>query len=200
MDSTVLASHGDVTGRPGAAVAAALAALPPSELVSARKAGTGDAAAPTPTASAASTEPLGLTDVVDALEAHLQDSEHRDTPLHKRVELKRILECAPAPRPHACACTGSLPSVLHRAYDHSLMEWKRFCMFDEFKYTRNLVATDNETYTLMLLCWSPGQARCVVLVTHPAAPLCLTCHPPPMLPPPPMRAAPSTTTHAMAAG
>ena len=31
-------------------------------------------------------------------------------------------------------------------------------MFDETKpYTRNLIASDYETYTLLLLCWNPGQ-------------------------------------------
>lgn len=37
-------------------------------------------------------------------------------------------------------------------------EWKRFAFYDSNKnYTRNLVATDNKTYTLMLLCWSSGR-------------------------------------------
>lgn len=34
----------------------------------------------------------------------------------------------------------------------------RYAWFDEsHPYTRNLVATDNETYTLLLLCWNAGQ-------------------------------------------
>jgi cysteine dioxygenase len=37
-------------------------------------------------------------------------------------------------------------------------EWKDYAMFDETQaYTRNLIATDNETYTLLLLCWNPGK-------------------------------------------
>jgi len=37
-------------------------------------------------------------------------------------------------------------------------EWDRFAFFDPLKnYTRNLIATDNETYTLLLLCWTPNR-------------------------------------------
>jgi cysteine dioxygenase len=36
-------------------------------------------------------------------------------------------------------------------------EVERYSYFDASrKYTRNLIATDNETYTLLLLCWNPG--------------------------------------------
>jgi cysteine dioxygenase len=41
-------------------------------------------------------------------------------------------------------------------YDASRNEWKRYAFFDpDKKYTRNLIATDNTTFTLMLLCWNP---------------------------------------------
>merc|ERR1712157_284537 len=34
-------------------------------------------------------------------------------------------------------------------------EWERFAFFDHYKkYTRNLIATDNKTYTLVLMCWN----------------------------------------------
>jgi predicted metal-dependent enzyme (double-stranded beta helix superfamily) len=37
-------------------------------------------------------------------------------------------------------------------------EWQKYAFFDESRpYTRNLIATDSETYTLLLLCWNPGQ-------------------------------------------
>lgn len=37
-------------------------------------------------------------------------------------------------------------------------ELKDYALSDSCKnYTRNLVATDNETYTLLLLCWNPGK-------------------------------------------
>ena len=33
-----------------------------------------------------------------------------------------------------------------------------FCFIDTDKnYTRNLIATDDETFTLLLLCWNPGK-------------------------------------------
>ena len=36
--------------------------------------------------------------------------------------------------------------------------WERYAFFDDKKnYTRNLVATDGKTFTLVLLCWSPGR-------------------------------------------
>jgi len=48
---------------------------------------------------------------------------------------------------------------LMESYDADLNEWKRFEFWDEHKnYTRNLIATDNKTYTLMLLCWNPLKA------------------------------------------
>jgi cysteine dioxygenase len=37
-------------------------------------------------------------------------------------------------------------------------DWQEFAFFDKDRpYTRNLIATDYETYTLLLLCWNPGQ-------------------------------------------
>lgn len=37
-------------------------------------------------------------------------------------------------------------------------EWGRYAFFDPSKpYTRNLVATDHQTYTLLLLCWNAGE-------------------------------------------
>lgn len=37
-------------------------------------------------------------------------------------------------------------------------ELKEYALSEPCKnYTRNLVATDNETYTLLLLCWNPGK-------------------------------------------
>ena len=40
-------------------------------------------------------------------------------------------------------------------YAGSMDELSRYALFDEHKnYTRNLIATDNETYSLMLICWN----------------------------------------------
>jgi len=36
--------------------------------------------------------------------------------------------------------------------------WKKYALFDTSKnYTRNLIATDDETFTLLLLCWNAGR-------------------------------------------
>ena len=36
--------------------------------------------------------------------------------------------------------------------------WDNYSFIDETKpYTRNLIATDHQTYSLLLLCWNPGQ-------------------------------------------
>lgn len=40
----------------------------------------------------------------------------------------------------------------------SKQEIQPFCLIDKDKnYTRNLIATDDETFTLLLLCWNPGK-------------------------------------------
>ncbi len=42
--------------------------------------------------------------------------------------------------------------------DLSLNEWKKYALFEPMKnYTRNLIATDNATFTLLLLCWNPDK-------------------------------------------
>jgi cysteine dioxygenase len=36
--------------------------------------------------------------------------------------------------------------------------WKKYALWEPMKkYTRNLIASDNETFTLLLLCWNPGK-------------------------------------------
>jgi hypothetical protein len=43
-------------------------------------------------------------------------------------------------------------------------EWGPFAFWDPEKlYTRNLVATDGKTFTLLLLCWNPGKVRLLPL-------------------------------------
>mmetsp|Transcript_18995 Transcript_18995/g.39900 ORF Transcript_18995/g.39900 Transcript_18995/m.39900 type:complete len:254 (+) Transcript_18995:277-1038(+) len=42
--------------------------------------------------------------------------------------------------------------------DLGLEEWKKYALFEHMKnYTRNLIATDNATFTLLLLCWNPDK-------------------------------------------
>ncbi|KAL9185196.1 hypothetical protein ACHAXT_002973 [Thalassiosira profunda] len=48
--------------------------------------------------------------------------------------------------------------VLFSRIDLTAGEWKKYALFDSQKnYTRNLIATDNETFTLLLLCWNAGK-------------------------------------------
>ncbi|GAX13626.1 cysteine dioxygenase [Fistulifera solaris] len=50
-------------------------------------------------------------------------------------------------------------SELFRKLHLHQSDWIKYCHWDSSRpYTRNLVATDHETYTLLLLCWNPGQA------------------------------------------
>jgi cysteine dioxygenase len=51
-----------------------------------------------------------------------------------------------------------IPKVgaIMESYNHELDEWKMFEFYDKFRYTRNLIATDGKTFTLMLLCWNNG--------------------------------------------
>ena len=45
--------------------------------------------------------------------------------------------------------------VLFSRIDLTAGEWKKYALFDSQKnYTRNLIATDDETFTLLLLCWN----------------------------------------------
>lgn len=49
-------------------------------------------------------------------------------------------------------------SLLLRQIAFERCEWEPYAFFDSSKpYTRNLIATDNETYTLLLLCWNPNE-------------------------------------------
>jgi len=48
--------------------------------------------------------------------------------------------------------------ALFSRLDLGLGEWKKYALFDSMKnYTRNLIATDDETFTLLLLCWNPNK-------------------------------------------
>lgn len=47
---------------------------------------------------------------------------------------------------------------LFRRSDLPPHAWQKYALFDNTKpYTRNLISTDHETYTLLLLCWNPEQ-------------------------------------------
>lgn len=49
-------------------------------------------------------------------------------------------------------------NVLFSRVDLTAGEWREYALFDCMKnYTRNLIATDDETFTLLLLCWNPDK-------------------------------------------
>jgi len=49
-------------------------------------------------------------------------------------------------------------AALFRRLDVTRSEWERFEFFDPTRnYTRNLISTDGDTYTLILLCWNAGK-------------------------------------------
>lgn len=50
-------------------------------------------------------------------------------------------------------------NALFSRIDLSSGEWKRYALSEPMKnYTRNLIATDDETFTLLLLCWNADKA------------------------------------------
>jgi len=84
------------------------------------------------------TPSLTLSELVLSIAEALQDPNYDQTNPKHVAYVKRLME----------------------SYDSSVCDWKRYCFVDECKnYTRNLIATDNETFTLMLLCWNPKKAR-----------------------------------------
>lgn len=125
------------------------------------------------------------------------------------AELVRGIAAELNGRPHVPLEKRSVIQDLMERYDPSSGDWKRFEMYDRFKYTRNLVATDHKTFTLLLLCWNTSQARCAgrgvgllgATCRHPRiapatpAPSALPANPRPESP-----TAPFTTIRAMDAG
>ncbi|CAD6185517.1 unnamed protein product [Caenorhabditis auriculariae] len=47
------------------------------------------------------------------------------------------------------------------SYKSNPAEWRKFAIFDEHKYTRNLVDIGNGKYNLMILCWGPGMGSSI---------------------------------------
>lgn len=49
-------------------------------------------------------------------------------------------------------------STLYKRLDLKKEDWERYALFEPSKnYTRNLISTDNETFTLILMCWNSGK-------------------------------------------
>lgn len=80
---------------------------------------------------------LTLSELVACIETTLAQDPDETMPLHQKTDLETAL----------CAFS-----------DHLTPELERFMFVDETKnYTRNLIATDHDTYALMLLCWNRGK-------------------------------------------
>lgn len=91
----------------------------------------------------ASKEPLSLQELVAELTQVLGD------PAHFSQTRKSGTKSA--------ALIARVRQLMAR-FDYKSGEWKRYAFFEPSKkYTRNLIATDHETFTLMLLCWNRGQ-------------------------------------------
>ena len=92
--------------------------------------------------------PIDLADFVDALPPILRhQKEHAQKSLHARATHDELRGTADDP-----------VSELFGRLDLGLGEWRKYALFDSSKhYTRNLIATDDETFTLLLLCWNPGK-------------------------------------------
>lgn len=77
------------------------------------------------------------------------------------LNLKQLVRAIAKALRRKDACQEELSVQLQdllRNYDASIGDWKRYALFDEKKhYTRNLISTDRESYTLMLLCWTAAK-------------------------------------------
>ncbi|KJH42491.1 cysteine dioxygenase type I [Dictyocaulus viviparus] len=51
--------------------------------------------------------------------------------------------------------------MLMESYKSNPAEWRQYAVFDEHKYTRNLVDIGNGKYNLMVLCWGPGMGSSI---------------------------------------
>ena len=45
------------------------------------------------------------------------------------------------------------------SYTSAVSDWERYALFDNSRYTRNLVDDGNGKYNLLIVCWGPGQKR-----------------------------------------
>jgi cysteine dioxygenase len=103
-------------------------------------------------------------------EQKLSPAEKAEVPLDEGVEKKDKLEKLSIPELVAALTDAAVyeDESIHinkeavrtamLAFDIDSKEWKRYEFWDDKKkYTRNLIATDNQTFALILLCWTPGK-------------------------------------------
>jgi len=101
-------------------------------------------------------ESFDLQEIVEAIEAVSTSPEQPRKPL----SLEEVVDVVTTTLKHGVNYkTMAVVREALESYESSWNEWKRFEFWDEKKkYTRNLIATDGSTFTLMLLCWNPGRA------------------------------------------
>lgn len=91
---------------------------------------------------------ISLQEFIDALPPILRHQKQNE-----RSSLQGRMQVETARGTHADPI-----NQLFSRLDLSKGEWKEYALSDPMKnYTRNLVATDNETFTLLLLCWHPNK-------------------------------------------
>jgi len=95
---------------------------------------------------------------------HSKQDDHQQQPQSSacsppcRLSLMELVSAVTAELSDSAVIGESLLNLrlLMESYDHQLNEWERFSSWDKKKnYTRNLIATDDQHFTLMLLCWNP---------------------------------------------
>ncbi len=106
--------------------------------------------------------PLSLNDLVQVLPTVLERCNTRN--MKKCEPVKRLLRYRTSL--HLSHPPTHPPTFLPQHTNHTnhtsrlelrREEWAPFAFWDPEKlYTRNLVATDGKTFTLLLLCWNPG--------------------------------------------
>lgn len=95
-----------------------------------------------------SSGPITLKELIDALPAVLRQQKEKANESDQEREKQDALR----------GTNDDPVNVLFSRLDLSAGEWNKYSLFDTTKnYTRNLIATDNETYTLLLLCWNPNK-------------------------------------------
>mmetsp|Transcript_32430 Transcript_32430/g.62482 ORF Transcript_32430/g.62482 Transcript_32430/m.62482 type:complete len:257 (+) Transcript_32430:68-838(+) len=92
--------------------------------------------------------PITLSEFIEALPPILRlQRENGRKSLHERMKQDALRGTKDDP-----------VNVLFSRLDLSSMGWEKYALFDSMKkYTRNLIATDDETFTLLLLCWNPNK-------------------------------------------
>jgi predicted metal-dependent enzyme (double-stranded beta helix superfamily) len=86
--------------------------------------------------------------------AHVVDDEEK---IDNIAQLKQALDTSYAKGLDRTQMHEKLLQILRRV-DLSTNELNKYTFWDSEKsYTRNLVATDDRHYTLLLLCWNPGK-------------------------------------------